>query len=154
MKIIPKFFALIAVLMMASPLTIAPATAADVGLSINIGQPGYYGPITIADYPQPQVYYREPYWVDRRHANAQGPVYMRVPPGHRRNWSKHCGRYNACNQRVHFVQDRWYNDVYVPRYRERQGNGRYDRNDRRDGNHGNHNGRGNGNGNGKGKGRH
>ena len=33
------------------------------------------------------------------------------------DWRKHCHRYNACGQPVYFVQDNWYNDVYVPRYR-------------------------------------
>jgi hypothetical protein len=34
------------------------------------------------------------------------------------NWRKHCRKYNACGRPVYFVQDNWYNDVYVPRYRE------------------------------------
>ena len=41
------------------------AFASDVGVSINIGQPGFYGRIDIGDYPQPQVLYREPVIVQR-----------------------------------------------------------------------------------------
>jgi hypothetical protein len=38
----------------------APALAADVGVSISIGQPGFYGQIDIGDYPQPRVLYAQP----------------------------------------------------------------------------------------------
>lgn len=34
------------------------------------------------------------------------------------NWRKHCRKYNACGRPVYFVQGNWYNEVYVPRYRE------------------------------------
>lgn len=34
-----------------------PALAADVGISVSIGQPGFYGRLDIGDYPQPQVIY-------------------------------------------------------------------------------------------------
>lgn len=149
----------------------ASAFATDVGVSINIGQPGFYGRIDIGDYPQPQVLYRQPVIVQRPvHYVEQAPVYLRVPPGHAKNWSKHCGKYNACGQRVYFVQDNWYNNQYVPRYRERHaGPDRRDdrrdyrddhRDDRRDDNgHGNGHGKGHdkdkdkGHGNGKGHGR-
>ena len=43
---------------------------------------------------------------------APQPIYLRVPPGHRKNWRKHCRRYGACGQPVYFVQERWYNDYY------------------------------------------
>ena len=48
----------------------------------------------------------------------RGTADLRAPPGHARNWSKHCRRYNACNQEVYFVQDGWYNNQYAPRYRQ------------------------------------
>lgn len=124
--------------------TVTPVFAADVGVSISVGQPGFYGQIDIGDYPRPQVIYAEPRIV-RRVAVDRPPVYLRVPPGHSKNWRKHCGRYNACGERVYFVQDNWYNHEYAPRYRERQGRGRDgriddhhddNRNDRR-GDHGN-----------------
>ncbi|MDP1696212.1 MAG: hypothetical protein Q8L45_00250 [Xanthomonadaceae bacterium] len=97
--------------------------AADVGVSISIGQPGYYGRIDIGDYPRPQLLYSQPRMVQRRAARA--PIYLRVKPGHARHWSRYCGEYNACDQRVYFVRDTWYNHVYVPQYRER----RHDRHD-------------------------
>lgn len=112
-----------------------PALAADVGVSISIGQPGFYGRLDIGDYPQPQVIYRQPMMVEQVPA-SRPPVYMRVPPGHAKNWRKHCHEYNACGERVFFVQDKWYDREYVPRYqkqhRDRQGDGRDEqRNDKR-----------------------
>ncbi|CAG9932294.1 hypothetical protein [Candidatus Nitrotoga arctica] len=38
-------------------LITAPTLAADVGVSVNIGQPGFYGRIDIGNYPQPQLIY-------------------------------------------------------------------------------------------------
>jgi hypothetical protein len=49
------------------------------------------------------------------------PIYLRVPPGHAKHWSKHCREYNACGERVFFVQDNWYNREYAPRYQENHG---------------------------------
>ncbi|WP_295640283.1 hypothetical protein [uncultured Methylibium sp.] len=119
----------------------APALAADVGVSVSIGQPGFYGRIDIGNYPQPAVIYPQPVVIaPAPYAVVQQPIYLRVPPGHAKNWGKHCGRYNACGQRVYFVQDSWYNDVYAPRYRDDH------RRDHRDDHRGKGKGKGHGNG--------
>lgn len=123
-------------------VTITPAFAADVGVSVTIGQPGFYGTIEIGDYPRPRVIYAEPKIIMRAPVTeVVQPVYLRVPPGHARNWRKHCGAYNACSRPVYFVQDSWYNNVYVPQYRERSGRGGDDGQGR------NHNGNDGGKGN-------
>jgi hypothetical protein len=100
-------------------LAAAPAFAADVGVSVSIGQPGFYGRIDIGNgYPPPRVIYAEPVViVERPVAVVQRPIYLRVPPGHAKDWRKHCQRYDACGQRVYFVQDSWYQQEYAPRYR-------------------------------------
>jgi len=90
-----------------------PTQAADVGVSVSIGQPGFYGQLDIGGYPPLQVIYRQP-----RVGYDSPPMYLRVPPGHTRNWDKHCGAYNACNRQVYFVKDNWYNKQYAPRYQE------------------------------------
>lgn len=126
------------------------ALAADVGVSLNFGQPSFYGRLNIGDYPRPQVIYRQPRAIQRVPMNRP-PIYMRVPPGHARKWSKHCGEYNACGERVLFVRNNWYQRQYVPRYQKQQrdrGNGGRgeqgnSRNDDR-GEHGNGNNRGHG----------
>ncbi len=96
-----------------------PALAADVGVSISVGEPGFYGRIDIGGYPPPQVIYPQPMVIERRVPMDRPPIYLRVPPGHAKNWRKHCREYNACGERVFFVRDNWYNREYVPRYRER-----------------------------------
>jgi len=94
------------------------AHAADVGVSVSVGQPGFFGRIDIGSVPHPEIIYPEPV-VIRPHAGiAEQPVYLHVPPGHEKKWRKHCRKYNACGRPVYFVRDRWYNDVYVKHHRE------------------------------------
>jgi hypothetical protein len=145
------------------------AMATDVGVSINIGQPNFYGRIDIGDFGRPQLLFVEPMIIQRPVRYVErAPIYLRVPPGHAKKWSKHCGKYNACGQQVYFVQDGWYQNEYAPRYREQHGHGgrddrrddrrderyekhdKHDKQDKHDKGHGN--GHGNGNGNGKGRG--
>ncbi|MFA6464174.1 MAG: hypothetical protein WCT30_00350 [Desulfurivibrionaceae bacterium] len=110
---------LIAVAIAAATVT-TPALAADVGVSVSIGQPGFYGRLDIGDYPPPRLLYRQPIIVERVQV-VRPPIYLRVPPGHAKHWSKHCREYNACGERVFFVHDDWYEREYVPRYQERHG---------------------------------
>jgi hypothetical protein len=126
LKYIPGTVVL-AALGFALSVSMAPALAADVGVSVSIGEPNFYGRIDIGDYPAPRVVYRQPVMVveQGRVEARRSPVYLRVPPGHRRHWSKNCARYDACGQQVYFVDDRWYNDVYAPQYRERHGHGEH-----------------------------
>lgn len=95
-----------------------PVFAADVGVALVIGQPGFYGRIEIGDYPPPRLIYRQPRFVERG-LYGRPPIYLHVPPGHAKNWRKHCGAYNACGEQVYFVQDNWYRREYVPRYQQR-----------------------------------
>jgi hypothetical protein len=91
--------------------------AAQVGVSVNIGQPGFYGQINIGDYAQPpQVIYQQPVVIDHVPESYGPPMYLRVPPGHAKHWAKHCAEYNACGHQVYFVSDNWYNREVVPRY--------------------------------------
>lgn len=107
-----------------------PASAADVGVSVNISEPGFYGRIDIGRVPAPVLIYPQAVIIEQRSVNVmRQPIYLRVPPGHEKKWNKHCSRYNACGQPVYFVQDGWYRDVYAPRYYGDPGR----RADRRDG---------------------
>jgi hypothetical protein len=97
---------------------VTSAFAGDVGVSINIGQPGFYGQIDIGNVPRPQVIYPQPVVIQRApQFVAAEPIYLHVPPGHEKHWGKHCAQYNACGRPVYFVRDDWYNNEYVPRYR-------------------------------------
>jgi len=96
---------------------VAPAFAGDVGVSISIGQPGFYGQIDIGNVPRPQLVYAQPVVIQRAPEYVSAaPIYLHVPPGHEKHWSKHCAQYNACGRPVYFVRDDWYNREYVPRY--------------------------------------
>ena len=96
----------------------APAFASEVGVSVSVGQPGFYGRIDIGNAPPPRLVYAEPIVIQPVPMGmVSQPIYLHVPPGHARNWRKHCSRYNACGQPVYFVQESWYNNVYVAHYR-------------------------------------
>jgi hypothetical protein len=67
------------------------------------------------------------------------PVYLHVPPGHEKHWSKHCGKYGACGRPVYFVREDWYQTHYVPRYRQQHEHEHYSaRNDDDHGHDGDH----------------
>ncbi|MDP2880459.1 MAG: hypothetical protein Q8N89_02635 [Azonexus sp.] len=118
-------------ILMAMAMTIAAVTLsapAAAQVSINIGQPGFYGRLDIGGFPPPPLLYPEPMMIQRVPV-GRPPLYLHVPPGHAKHWGKHCHRYRACGERVYFVQDNWYQQEYAPRYRERHGH----RDDRHDG---------------------
>lgn len=115
--------------------TIAAATLsapAAAQVSVSIGQPGFYGRIDIGGFPPPPLLFPEPVVIQRVPV-SRPPLYLRVPPGHARDWRKHCKRYHACGERVYFVQDDWYQHEYAPRYQERHSHRKdYRHDDRRD----------------------
>ena len=117
------------VIALAAPLG-TTVFAADVGVSVTVGQPGFYGRIDIGGFPPPQLIYDSPRYVQRIPA-GRPPIYLRVPPGHIKHWNKHCREYNACGEPVYFVRDDWYQREYAPRYQERRGDYR-DHGSRRD----------------------
>lgn len=95
----------------------AAAGAADVRVGVSVSgevAPGVYGRVDISNrpappplvYPQPVVIVKHP------HTAVMSPIYMHVPPGHARDWSKHCRKYNACNQPVYFVKSAEYEPGY------------------------------------------
>jgi hypothetical protein len=124
------------------------ASATDLGVSVTVGQPGFYGHIDIGNMPHPEVINPEPVLVHSTRTPGK-PIYLRVPPGHAKHWDKHCAEYDACNRRVHFVKEDWYNEVYAPRYQSQHPEAKATAGDAND----NGPGHGNGHGNAKGHGR-
>lgn len=113
---------------------ITPAFATDVGVSVNVGEPGFYGRLDIGDAPPPRVIYAQPRVVE--HVVVESPpVYLRVPQDHARHWRRYCHQYDACGERVYFVQDDWYNREYAPHYREQHGNRGDERREHHDDDH-------------------
>lgn len=102
----------------AAGLILSPtARAADVGVSISVSQPGVYGRIDIGRFPTPEVVVAQPVIIQRPRvvvAQPVQPVYLWVPPGHQKNWSKHCASYRACGVPVYFVKEDWYQAHVAP----------------------------------------
>lgn len=105
--------------LLATLLGVAACSAfAQVGVSINIGDPNFYGSIDIGNYPPPQVINAAPIVIAPPAPGVVvAPLYMRVPLDFQRDWRHHCAQYNACGRPVYFVHEDWYNKVYAPRYR-------------------------------------
>jgi hypothetical protein len=99
---------LLPILALASSLC-GGASLAQVGVSIDIRQPGVYGRIDIGNAPPPPVVYAKPiiYAPPPRVVVQQEPLYLYVPPGHQKNWGRHCRRYDACGRPVYFVRETW-----------------------------------------------
>ena len=75
-------------------------------------RPGVYGRVDISNASPPPVVYVRPVTVVRAPpATSRAPLYLHVPPGHAKNWGKHCRKYNACGQPVYFVMS----DEYKPK---------------------------------------
>ena len=123
---------------------------AQVGVSIDVRQPGVYGRINIGGLPPPALVLPQPVLIAPPRVVVQRePIYLYVPPYHQQNWRRYCGRYNACGQPVYFVQDRWVRDRYEERHpgwdrgrhrgwdkHDDRGHGRdHDRDHGRDGDH-------------------
>lgn len=137
------------ILALSCAITLPLAAQSATSVSVSIGQPGFFGRIDIGGAPPPEVIYTEPVVIERVRVQRE-PLYLRVPPGHERDWAKHCRHYNACGRPVYFVRDDWYRDVYAPHYREHHGHGHGpDRDDRHDHDHDDH-GPGRGHGHGRG----
>jgi hypothetical protein len=101
----------------AAALSVPAWAGTDVGVSIGVNQPGFYGRVDIGRVGvQPVLVYPQPVLVapPPRVVVVPQPIYMHVPPGHAKNWRKHCARYDACGRPVYFVQQDWYDRYYGP----------------------------------------
>lgn len=109
-----------ALLTLAGVAALPAAHAADVGVSIAFSQPGLYGRVDVGRYPTPVLIAQQPVIIGRPVYRAE-PIYLWVPPGHRRDWRHQCRRYGACEAPVYFVDDGWYRqNVIVQRDRREE----------------------------------
>lgn len=93
----------------------AAYTASAAELAITASQPGLYGRIEIGNAPPPVLVYSEPVLVSPPPVRVERrPIYLHVPPEHFKHWRHYCSQYGACGEPVYFVEDRWYNEVYMP----------------------------------------
>ena len=134
-----RLLVLPALLAAAAPL----AQAQNVSFNATISGPvvpGVYGQIAIGNGPPPPVVYAQPVIVQPAPvvvgAVPVEPIYLHVPPGHAKNWRKHCQEYNACGRPVYFVRSAEYEPGYRPEH-EHHGHGHHDE-DGDDQGHGHH----------------
>ena len=139
---------LMASLVVLSALWVGAAQAATPYVSATVEgalAPGVYGRIDIGNAPPPPLIYTQPVIIQRSPVMVQQPLYLHVPPGHAKKWSKHCARYNACGQPVYFVRvdgdDDYERVKYNREYREH--NDYKDHKEKKDKHHGKGHGKGN-----------
>ena len=97
---------------------VSVAQASDISGVITIqGEvaPGVYGRVVIGNAPPPPVLYPKPVIITPAPVIVEQPVYLHVPPGHAKNWAKHCKHYNACGHPVLFVKSAEYEPGYKPK---------------------------------------
>jgi hypothetical protein len=88
--------------------------------------PGVYGQVQLGSERPPPLVYAQPMLIVPQRVPPP-PVYLHVPPGHAKNWRKHCQEYNACNRPVYFVRSQEYEPGYVPRDHEHDRDGDHNR---------------------------
>ncbi len=98
-------------------LVLAGSASAATNVSVIVeGQvrPGVYGRVEVGNpsvpppvwQPQPVIIAPQPRAVE------VVPVYLHVPPGHARDWRRHCHRYDSCGRPVYFVRSAEYEPGY------------------------------------------
>ena len=90
----------------------APAAHAATDIRVIISgdvAPGVYGRVDYGNDRPPPILYATPTVFVRQPQTVQvQPIYLHVPPGHAKNWGKHCSKYNACGTPVYFVKSAEY----------------------------------------------
>jgi hypothetical protein len=110
-------------------LLVSGAQAQNISFNATItGQvvPGVYGQVVLGNRPPPPVVYAQPVVVAPAPVvvgvPAPEPIYLHVPPGHAKHWSKHCHEYHACDRPVYFVKSA----EYEPNYHAHDDHGHHD----------------------------
>jgi hypothetical protein len=104
------------------------AHAGDLGIHLILSgevAPGIYGQVQIGNASPPPLVYAQPMLIEAQ-PGPLPPVYLHVPPGHARNWRRHCREYNACNRPVYFVRSAEYEPDYERRRHDRGDDHGYD----------------------------
>jgi len=125
-----RLISIVAVLFLGTGACVAGDLSVHLILSGEVA-PGVYGQVQLGDAQPPPLVYTRPMLIEAQ-AAPPPPLYLHVPPGHARNWRRHCREYNACNRPVYFIRSAEYAPGFDrARYdREHQDRGRW-----RDGDH-------------------
>lgn len=91
-------------------LLAAGAAAAQEQAYVNVTaggplRPGVYGRIEVRNAPPPPLLSPRPVVASEEFGPSRlEPVYLYVPAGQVRRWSRYCDRYDACGRPVYFVR--------------------------------------------------
>lgn len=131
-----SIYAILTLPALAAVATCAQAQNVSVNAVIS-GQvvPGVYGQVALGNGPPPPVVYQQPMIVQPAPvvygAPPVEPIYLHVPPGHAKNWRKHCHEYHACNRPVYFVRSEEYEPGFDrDRWDREHGHGHKDKDDK------------------------
>lgn len=131
-----SIYAILTLPALAAVATFAQAQNVSVNAVIS-GQvvPGVYGQVALGNGPPPPVVYQQPMIVQPAPvvygAPPVEPIYLHVPPGHAKNWRKHCHEYHACNRPVYFVRSEEYEPGFDrDRWDREHGHGHKDKDDK------------------------
>ena len=131
-----SIYAILILPALAAVATFAQAQNVSVNAVIS-GQvvPGVYGQVALGNGPPPPVVYQQPMIVQPAPvvygAPPVEPIYLHVPPGHAKNWRKHCHEYHACNRPVYFVRSEEYEPGFDrDRWDREHGHGHKDKDDK------------------------
>lgn len=113
-------FMVLSVLACGAAVPLAQAQSVSVNATIT-GEivPGVYGRVVLGNQAPPPVVYAQPVIAEPPPvavAAPVAPIYLHVPPGHARDWHKHCHEYHACNRPVYFVRSAEYEPGYRPKH--------------------------------------
>ena len=131
-------------ILIVSALATAATCAEAQNVSVNAvitGEvvPGVYGRVVLGNRPPPPLVYQQPMIVQPAPvvvgAPPVQPIYLHVPPGHAKNWRKHCHEYHACDRPVYFVKSAEYEPGYRAEHHDNGHHHDYDRDDRDHGHH-------------------
>jgi hypothetical protein len=99
----------VAAFLVAAAVPAAAETRVQVIIASDV-RPGVYGRVELGPAPPPPLLYERPVFAlpPPPAMRRPEPVYLHVPPGHAKNWSKHCHKYDACGRPVYFVRSAEY----------------------------------------------
>ena len=122
---LPIIASMFAVLLAGSGVCAAGDLSLHVMLSGEVA-PGVYGQVQLGNEPRPPMVYAQPMVIEPQPVQL-APIYLHVPPGHAKNWRKHCHEYNACNRPVYFVRSAEYEPDYQKHHgHDHDDHGRHD----------------------------
>ena len=88
---------------------LATGAVADEATHLNVTaggplRPGVYGRIQVRGAVPPAVVFPDPVTAVQTDRTPADPIYLYVPPGQVRRWSRHCAKWKACERPVFFVR--------------------------------------------------